>query len=137
MASVKNKHKVIFIIDDERSIDFCCQLNNHVKDKNDVFYLVKNCDSAIKQILFLAEQQIKIDKIMLDHDLADGKDVSTFLNWILRSSYDENLYLSDDDFSKIAYVISESVWFIHTANPSVVQSMKDKIAQLNKYIKFL
>lgn len=128
---------VIYIIDDARHEDYCCELNNYVKQEDDIIILTKSCRSAIYGLIKMAMNRIPIDIIMLDHDLGDGQDVSSFLNWLIGNVYDDDVVLDDETFKWIADIIKESEWMIHTSNTGMIPSMKSKIESIKERIRLL
>ena len=122
--------RTVFIIDDLRNEDLCYELNNVTREDDDVVIVAKCARSAALTLLTLAEKNIPIDIIMLDHDLGDGLDTTWLLNWILGNIGWETL----PGLDIIKHIISDSEWLIHTSNFGVVQSMKDKITQIQHMV---
>ena len=128
------KMRVVFIIDDLRHEDLCYDLNKVKREKDDVIILAKDARSAAITLLQLAENGIPIDIIMLDHDLGDGLDVTWFLNWLLGNIDSVDIVYMEEPLRWVGLSISNSEWKIHTSNYGVVQSMKDKITQIQKWL---
>lgn len=122
--------RTVFIIDDLRHEDLCYELNNVTREDDDVVIVAKCARSAALTLLTLAEKNIPIDIIMLDHDLGDGLDTTWLLNWILGNIGWE----TPPGLDIIKHIISDSEWLIHTSNFGVVQSMKDKITQIQHMV---
>ena len=72
--------RTVFIIDDLRHEDLCYELNNVTREDDDVVIVAKCARSAALTLLTLAEKNIPIDIIMLDHDLGDGLDTTWLLH---------------------------------------------------------
>ena len=126
--------RVVFIIDDLRHEDLCYDLNKVKREEDDVIVLAKDARSAAISLLQLAEKGVPIDIIMLDHDLGDGLDVTWFLNWLLGNIDSGDIVYMEEPLRWIGPSISSSTWKIHTSNYGVVQSMKDKITQIQKWL---
>jgi len=122
--------RTVLIIDDLRNEDLCYELNNVTREDDDVVIVAKCARSAVLTLLTLAEKNIPIDIIMLDHDLGDGLDTTWLLNWILGNIGWE----TPPGLDIIKHIISDSEWLIHTSNFGVVQSMKDKITQIQHMV---
>ena len=122
--------RTVFIIDDLRHEDLCYELNNVTREDDDVVIVAKCARSAALTLITLAEKNIPIDIIMLDHDLGDGLDTTWLLNWILGNIGWE----PPPGLDIIKHIISDSEWLIHTSNFGVVQSMKDKITQIQHMV---
>jgi len=122
--------RTVFIIDDLRNEDLCYELNNVTREDDDVVIVAKCAKSAVLTLLTLAEKNIPIDIIMLDHDLGDGLDTTWLLNWILGNIGWE----TPPGLDIIKHIISDSEWLIHTSNFGVAQSMKDKIIQIQHMV---
>lgn len=126
--------RLIFIVDDLRHEDLCFELNQVVRQDDDIVVVCRDARSAVMTLCQLAVNHFAIDITMLDHDLGDGLDTSWFLNWLLGMvDADDPQYL-DAPLKFIGPILKNTQWFYHTSNIGTIPSMKSKVSQIQKWL---